>query len=80
VNVILYISEHENYEMLKYILDQGYDINSTSKDSGLTVLNRSVYLNMKKMVEFLIQYKPDLEISSKDVLNNVFKSLFSIFS
>lgn len=54
--------------MLKYILAKGYNINSTSKNSGLTVINRSVYLNMKKMVQFLLEYDPDLEIKSNDVI------------
>ncbi len=52
--------------MLKYILEKGYDINSNI--NGQTVINRSVHLNMQKMVEFLLEYNPDLEISSNFVI------------
>ena len=53
--------------MLKYILDKGFDVNLLNKMNGETALIRSVHYNMKEMVEFLLLFKPDLEIKSNYV-------------
>lgn len=64
VNVIIYITDFKRLEILKYIIEKGYNINQQMSMTGDTALTRAVYMNNKILVNFLLNYDINLEIKT----------------
>jgi ankyrin repeat protein len=54
-----------NLEVIKLLLDYGFDVNAVVPSNGYTPLHYAVWLNKPDAVRLLIQYKADRNIKDK---------------
>jgi ankyrin repeat protein len=54
-----------NLEVIKLLLDYGFDVNAVVPSNGYTPLHYAVWLNRPEAVRLLLQYKADKNIKDK---------------
>jgi ankyrin repeat protein len=58
----------QNLEVIKLLLDYGFDVNATVPSNGYTPLHYCVWTNNLAAVRLLLAYKADKTIKAKDGL------------
>lgn len=66
-NVLIMSVQEVNIELIKYLLDNGYNVNLRDKKNGETALLRAIHFNKVEVVKLLLSYKADTEISSNEM-------------
>ena len=70
---LLYASANRNLDMVKFLLDNGYNINHSNEHSDLALIY-AVHYNYPDVVDLLLEYNPNLEIKSKKLLTTALEA------
>lgn len=66
-NLLIIAVQEKNTDLVKYLLENGYDVNLRDLNNGETALLRAIHFNQIEMIEILLKYKADLTISSRNM-------------
>jgi ankyrin repeat protein len=61
---LIYATANKRLDIIKYLLDNGYDVNHFNEHSDLALIY-AVHYNYPDVIDLLLDYNPDLELKSK---------------
>lgn len=61
-NILIYAVQENNIEIVKYLLDNGFNVNCRDLKNGETALLRAIHFNRYEVIEILLKYKVDCNI------------------
>jgi ankyrin repeat protein len=61
-NILIYAVQENNIEIVKYLLDNGFNVNCRDSKNGETALLRAIHFNRYDIIEILLKYNVDSSI------------------
>jgi hypothetical protein len=66
-NLLIYAAEIANINLVKYLLENGFNVDCKDAKNGETCLIRAIHFNRLEIVELLLSYNPNLNLTSKEM-------------
>jgi ankyrin repeat protein len=70
---LIYATANRRLDIIKYLLDNGYDINHFNGHSDLALIY-AVHYNYVEVVDLLLEYSPNLELKSNKLLTTALEA------